>query len=488
MRESNIVVSSNVYLSKTDNPRWDKNFISQVQDYSLLKEIKKYIQSDTRAAELTEKQEEILTTELRCVYAKKDPCWGYVNSAHKVLCACINGECPNIKKCNTYYSPEDEAYWTTSEKERLAYGEPDELKEYYLVDMISDEEMKRYTTIPPNFGRAYSTIANPIMEDEEERDQPKTRIDSKTGRKQYVIGQRWMLTDNSYEGEKLVDIWGFVDETDEKKQIERKRAKRIEVKENVSENIIDTKVLEPTLRQNDEFHEIQKQYETLIEKKILSRKRLIDLNSENLKTGFTKIIIDNPAEMAYYSSMLLTNKIAHGFDESFSVQLILIDELTENPNLSHAFVSNTVIGVGCKQSRLQAWKILLNIENLQELGASKIGFCQFPSEGKENRWCCRNLYGITHICISNNDIQNFHIELDGFFDVILEEKNGSYILKLINGNTVGNISNELQETLVAMKKADVIPGLPAYISGISILVKNGKFQILGMGHLHFVEY
>ena len=40
----------------------------------------------------------------------------------------------------------------------------------------------------------------------------------------------------------------------------------------------------------------------------------------------------------------------------------------------------------------------------------------------------------------------------------------------------------------ALKNAEEISGLPAVIQGIALRIHDGKPEILGMGHLKFIEY
>ena len=229
MPESNIVAGSNVFLFRTDQPWWDPQFVAQIDDYQLLKAVEAR-QTDYRVARFSKKQLSIIETDLRCVYAKTDPCWGYSNEKKRVVSACINGKCPKIKECNPNYSPDEAAYWKTSNNEEQAYGFPRKQPRYYIVDMVSDEEMTRYYSNPKNEGFEYSVPRSPVLADEKYDSNRKTKIDPATGRKMVVVGYNWMITDNaSYESEELIPIWGYVEEVEEKKQpVTRKRAKRIE--------------------------------------------------------------------------------------------------------------------------------------------------------------------------------------------------------------------------------------------------------------------
>ena len=73
MLESNIVAESNVYLSRTDSPYWDTDFIAQIKDYELLKHIESKRQSDRWIASFSDSQRRMLEIDMRCTFAKKDP-------------------------------------------------------------------------------------------------------------------------------------------------------------------------------------------------------------------------------------------------------------------------------------------------------------------------------------------------------------------------------------------------------------------------------
>ena len=107
--ESNIIGGSNVYPCKR-KPVCDQEFVDQVEDYEYIKIIRKKQEVRQTPVRLTEKQSRIMETEMRCYYAEKDPCWGYVNG-QGIRCKCIEGRCPQIKKCNPGYTPEQKKYY-----------------------------------------------------------------------------------------------------------------------------------------------------------------------------------------------------------------------------------------------------------------------------------------------------------------------------------------------------------------------------------------
>ena len=131
MEKSNINGESNIYPSRR-NPLTDRKFVSQIEDYEYIKDIDKMQKLRQISDVLTQKQKQILVTEMRCVYAKHDPCWGYING-EGIRCKCIESECPNLIKCNPQYTLEEKEYWTMSEEEKKLYEER-------LNAMIKDSE------------------------------------------------------------------------------------------------------------------------------------------------------------------------------------------------------------------------------------------------------------------------------------------------------------------------------------------------------------
>ena len=55
-------------------------------------------------------------------------------------------------------------------------------------------------------------------------------------------------------------------------------------------------------------------------------------------------------------------------------------------------------------------------------------------------------------------------------------------------NFVSKYRSDASDAIDALKDASEISGTPAMINGISLQVKDGKMEILGMGHLKFIEY
>jgi len=489
--KSNIVAGSNVFLSRTDDPMQDPAFVSQVHDYPRLREIAVRKFADSRVAKLDNAQEEILKTELRCVYAKNDPCWGYRKDLKRVVSACINGKCPNIRKCNPSYTAEEAAYWITSDQERKLYGRPDKQREYYIVDMISDEEMGRYISNPANEGFEYPIPRNPVLVNEQDilQKEKMYRIDPKTGRKMVVVGYRWVITDNaSYENEELIPIWDFVNEIEEKRQeqtVQRKKAKRIEKKqEDVTFSV--TQIIKPD--EDDSDYARKEEFEQLVSRHITAEIKLTDLDGSMLDGSETVVLLANPAELEFVSSTFLVSGIEHGIVCKHNIMLALIDDYPKFASKNHVMISNTVQKAGCNKSNIQAWKKLAEMPSITLLHVATRDYYAFSYGNREERWTCRNMYGVTHVCIIKDDIDRIDVNKDGLYPASLVENGNSYIILEKGGTSLGQLGKEFADMIMALKNAEEIPGLPLMIQGIALRIQNGKPEILGMGHLKFSEY
>lgn len=489
MQSSNIIAGSNVFLSRTESPLWDPAFVEQVEDYPLLKFIKSRRQVDNRVAPLTGKQGSILTTEMRCIYAPKDPCWGYVSERKRVVSACVNGECPKIRECNPKYTDEEAAYWTTTDEERARYGRPDRLPRYYIVDMISDEEMTRYDSNPKNEGFEYPVPKNPVLKDKRDviESEPKTKIDPRTGRRMVVIGYKWMITDNaSYESEELVPIWGFVEEVEEKKlPTVRKKAKRIEKKQTTEpvkkrQPVQEVKTVDPDYARKEDF-------EKAVASHVTSEIKLTDVDEDSMDSTETVILLDNPAELAFVSSTFLISEIRHGIKESAGIMLALIDEYEKFIGCRNVLISNTVLKTGCKETNVAAWKALSQKDGIEQLNISDRDYFQYKYDSG-SRWTCRNMYGVTHVCVNSEDVKDLETLSDGVYAVSLVDDRDTYMILDKSGTPLGHLGKGFVDMIEALKRDEEISGSPAVIKGISLSITAGKADILGMGHLKFIEY
>ena len=489
MTNSNIVAGSNVFLSREDDPRLDSDFVKQVQDYQLLQDLAKRKQVDYRIPNFTKVQQEIQRMEIRCVYAKNDPCWGYSKSRGRTVCACINGECPKILECNPRYSAEDAAYWVTSSKERRLYGDPKNQRKYYFVDMISDEEMSRYISDPSNDGREYPVPINPVIPDKPPKIDTPFKIDPATGRKMVAVGARWMITDNaSYENEELVPIWGFVEEVEEKQeQIDlRRKARRIEKKQDAPKvRIRPEKKEEP---KTDPDFSRKEEFEKAVAANITDEIKLTDAEPDVIGDSDTVIILDNPAELAFVSSTFLMSGIEHGILTDNGVILALIDDYGKYVGRRHVVVSNTALKSGCKEINVQAWKALSEKDEIIKLHVADRDFYNFSYGHGLNRWTCRNMYGVTHVCIRTEDILDIETLPDGIYPVSFVDYDDTYQITEKDGTPLGHLGKGFVELIDALKSTEEISSFPATISGVSLQVRRGRTEFLGMGHLKFIEY
>ncbi|MBQ7864189.1 MAG: hypothetical protein IJ353_06980 [Lachnospiraceae bacterium] len=485
METSNIVAGSNVFLSRKEHPFWDSEFVKQVQDYKLVKYIDSRRRVDGRVCELSEKQYAILQTEMRCVYAKNDPCWGYSDAKKKVISACINGECPNIRRCNPLYSSEVADLWRMSDEERDLYGNPMRLRKYYIVDMISDEEMLQYESNPGNDGREFS-VKNPVLPDKKIVDKKDEifRIEERTGRKMVVVGHKWMITDMaSYENEELVPIWGYADEVNAKRIMHRRKAPKItqlhvEKKDtSANERLLD--VSEQNETNNRKFSSI-KDY-------VYSTVSIGEIEKETFEAHKTVIICANEAECSYISSMLIKNSIEHGFKNCCDVRLVSLSEQLSEECDGDIWVTSTVISDESIDLSGAKWKFLISQKKLTQLQLVNRDYYELLT-ANYHRWCCRNMYGVTHICFIEEDIEYFEATKDGAYSISLVEDGDSYIMLRADGLFIGRTTKGFVGMLEELIKVGEIAGKPTVIEGISIQVSGGEKEVQGIGHMKFWEY
>ena len=112
----------------------------------------------------------------------------------------------------------------------------------------------------------------------------------------------------------------------------------------------------------------------------------------------------------------------------------------------------------------------------------------YSYENKKERWTCRNMYGVTHVCIVPEDIENIEVKEDGLYSARLVEDKGTYLIQEKDGTLLGQMDKGFTEVIRALKDEEEIYGLPAEIQGLALRIQNGKPEILGMGHLRFNEY
>ena len=445
--ESNICVNSNVFFSETDDPRCYDKFVAQVLDYDKLIQIDKRRNVDSRVKKLSEIQMDIIYRGIRCVYSKKDPCWGYDKKIGKSRCDCINGECPKIMSCNPSYTKELSEFWRMSEKDRELYGYPEEQERYYLVDMISDEEMLKYDVYPLNDGLEFDVVKNPVKKESVKTfKKVETKFDPVTGRKMYAIGYRWVITDGaSYESDELVPIWGYIDEFKEEKVIKNKKAKKIRKLE--KDIVYDNGTIEI---ESEKLLEVKHK----LSGKVTEEYKLTELISEVFEDKKIAIILSNPAERGYVESMLISSEI---FTYPITnIELYVASDDFNATLYDEIWISNNVMKI--KTDSIYETLIRISeVKYLVKLNVSEREYFEISCETGEKLWCCRNLYGITHICLSEE-----------YFDIKKELDDGGYKIEIINednefrikckGEVLGNLNDNFNNVLVKLERDDYLPG------------------------------
>lgn len=493
--ESNIIGGSNVYPCK-GKPVCDQEFVDQVEDYEYIKIIRKKQEIRQTSVRLTEKQSRIMETEMRCYYAEKDPCWGYVNG-QGIRCKCIEGRCPQIKKCNPGYTPVKKKYWKMTEETKALYGHPERQKKYYRVDLVSDKEMSLYYSDPKGAGIEFPPIPDP------------EKSDQANDRRLTIIGY-----DSTYFGDaddQWSPIWGYVDELEDGGLITSQYGRRKEtvfVNSHKAEEKSKKKTMDKEVRVDNKpvdksrrsvtagLDESKKfQYEKMVRDKIGTSFQLTEMTEElieDLSYGkILNIILSNEAEMAYVSGMLLRAQVAHDMELCDGRERVCLWK-TQSKKIKFSsgifLISSAFIKQGCSLETETVWSGLESADKVNELIVSGREFFSFAGKDGERRWGCRNLYNTTHIAIRNEDLElSLPVEEELPISLIIGDKNYS-ILTTKNEEQLGFTTENLWNALDNLKKTGEISDFPKLISG-PVLAKTAMgFAIKGIGHMKFDEY
>jgi hypothetical protein len=456
---------------------------------------------------LTKKQSQLLEIEMRCALLhRQDPCWGYIDG-EGVRSRCIEGRCPLILKCNPTYKPEDAVYWMMTEETYASYGSPDKQKKYYLIDLVSEEEMMKYISDSKGAGIEFPPIKD--TESECKEDEYKRK-----GRHLVIIGY-----EETYFGDadnQLSPIWGYVDESEDpgplvmhqcgsRKEIVHARAvkKDSPKKDKLRAQPVASKPIEK-IKVEEQKNEIKPvrgleankktKYESNVKSKLTAKYQLTEVTADviaGLSEGKTlSVVLANEAECAYVSSMLLQAGIAHDVEVPTGNSKVCLWK-SDSKNIvinGNAIVSGEFIRQGCDISKEKAWVELQRTGTLTELAITGREFFGFDVSGTAERWGCRNLYGATHIAIRLEDlILKEKLSEEKKITLMMDSRN-YIVLSTSTAEQLGTTSETLWKVLDSLKISGEISEFPRVISGL-ILSENGNgIEIKGIGHMKFDEY
>lgn len=165
----------------------------------------------------------------------------------------------------------------------------------------------------------------------------------------------------------------------------------------------------------------------------------------------------------------------------------LIDDYEKYSDWPNVMVSNTVLNRGCKESNEESWKVLAKKEEIERLNISDREYYYYKYDNG-CRWTCRNMFGVTHVCVKTDDVKDIDRLADGIYSVSLVDDGDTYMILDESGTQMGSLRKAFKEVINSLKKDEEISGTPSKIEGISLSVTEGKIDILGMGHLKFIEY
>ena len=488
MTQSNISIASNVFPCE-GNPASDRDFVKEVRDFILLKELADRTQNPWWSF-LDSTQKEIIEKEERCVYAKDDPCWGYIED-RGVVSKCVNTNCYRLRDCNPAFESDEASFWLQSPSDSELYGDPEDQKRYYLVDLISEQEKDQYHSLPSTSGVSHSAF---YEEDRKKKPLPQ------------IIGfERILFPD--YCDEQIKPIYGYADENtshfikrtiNNYSTISHFEAPPAHPKQDVIPAIRAVEVVETLAEDAVEESVEEAGYSALTEQvvgKVESELELAKTTPQLLRkinpTGKMLFVLSNPAELAYLSSMLIKAGIEHSLpdDASGRVRLQLLCDLPENLNNEVVVLSKTVIDEGCTDASHDAWKNLCDAKRVLTINLTGREYAAISCNAGE-RWFCRNLYEATHICALPEDLKLNENVQDGTYKVTLIAKDSDrgYRLYASNGYPIGVANQSLLVVLDALKREDEISSDPMRIEGIKIAVSGGKCLVYGIGHMLFDEY
>ncbi len=504
METSNIIGESNVFLCRTEDPRWDADFVAQIIDYDRLVDIKKRYEVDNRTKPLSKIQMAITRTLRECAYSpKKDPCWGYIEG-QGVRSRCLEGRCPKIKECNPEYTEEQTVFWTMSEEDRLLYGEPAKQKKYYLVDLVSEEEIKKYISDSKGVG-----IEFPLIKDKEKKAKPS----KPKGRQKVIIGY-----EDTYFGDadnQLSPIWGYIDDPEEivplvtskfgsRKEHMRKNAVKIEesmaLKKHASkvENFkVDKQKKEDSITKVEIKSKVEQQkYDQLKDKKA-NTYQLTELTKEKLKDisgkTTTNIILANEAELAFVSSMLWEAMVPHDIELQNDSGLNLVclwnaQNQKFTVNVGTILVSNGFLRKEDETSTKRVWDELAKVNAFHELVISGREFFDFKTENNIQRWGCRNLFGATHLVVRVEDL-DLTANISCEQKIMLEKNVNNYlILSASTEKQLGTTTEQMWHSLNKLKDINEISDFPRVIKNLILVPSRSGIIIKGIGHMKFDEY
>lgn len=490
MQRSNIMGGSNIYPCGIE-PFKDKKFLEQIHDFEKLSMLTKVNLGYTLG--FTSKQKEILQTDMRCIYAKSDPCWGYIDG-QGIQSKCINGECSQIRKCNSNYRDSDKSFWRISKDDEEAYGDPKKLHRYYLVDLITVEEKVLYSSDAIETGVVFPSIKDEILKE-------------KAGQRKVIIGYE-VTKFSDYCDESITPIWGYVEE--EKKKLVLKRnlygsqIKYIRVEDKTDEvtKVEAVEILLPNEKlskkeellkvESTKWRDLQKSFKG----KIMAEYKLMDISEKIIdklydsKNQTIVLVFSNPAELQYVSSMLIKSDIDHSLYEDHSSSFMLMD-IRSMIFISNAkyIISSSIIKEGCSDVTSNGWEILDKETEITQLSMGAKEF--YCIDLNTDRWGCRGIYGTTHINVKLEDLIINEELPSGKNRIIfnINESKGYYsIVCSKTKHIIGRASDSFKIQLLHLMEKGEISNMPVRIQDIVVEKKNNKLILYGIGYLKFDEY
>lgn len=198
-------------------------------------------------------------------------------------------------------------------------------------------------------------------------------------------------------------------------------------------------------------------------------------------------VLNNPAECAFISEQLLKINIQHSINAITSERIIVYsvhDLKIINSNIEY-LISNSVL----QSDSIRELSKFKNIQEIKSFHIIDMGDHEFSELKLASgcRWICRNSYSVTHVNINIEDIEELNLHSDGIYPISFVEDENSYLILSKNGAFLGRLKEEFVDVIDDLKASDEIVASPAVINGISLRITGDKIEILGMGHLKYIE-
>ena len=235
-------------------------------------------------------------------------------------------------------------------------------------------------------------------------------------------------------------------------------------------------------KQNQDYLN-KEDFEKHVSESITEEFSIMELSESYVPGARWIIVVSNPAERAYVSSMLMKSEILHGFGKDDDIQLAQIDNLEDCVDKT-VIVTSTLCKAGCSELDVKGWKTLSHINSIIKVNIPDREYYKYEYGDNLSRWTCRDNYGIKHVCIEDADIDELDFGSDGLYPISIADN----MVISEYGDAIGGVSEQFTRLIESLVESNEIEVAPSEIEGMFVNVQNGVHVVLGMGHMKFDEY